>query len=88
MLGGIGELADRHFRAERLRMDEIRYEDIDLHVAEHQKFKEQLAEFSARCRDGVTTPLAMEVANWLAAWIREHQRFDLALRRTAGAQRP
>jgi hemerythrin-like metal-binding protein len=79
VIAGVRDLAVRHFRAEKLHMDETGYPDVERHVAEHRRFSEQLAQFGARCEQGVTVPLAMEVANWLAAWIREHQRWDLEL---------
>jgi hemerythrin len=88
VLAGIRELSARHFRAELRRMEEIQYEHRERHQDEHRMFGERLDEFEARCREGVTTALAMEVANWLAAWIREHQRWDLDLRRDPGARRP
>jgi hemerythrin len=88
VLAGIRELAGRHFASERRRMEEIQYQDRERHEEEHRKFCLRIDEFDARCREGVTIPLSMEVANWLAAWIREHQRWDLELRRDAGATRP
>jgi hemerythrin-like metal-binding protein len=87
VIARVRDVSSRHFGAELRRMEEIRYEHVEEHVAEHRKFGEKLAEFDARCAEGVTTPLAMEVGNWLAAWIREHQRWDLELKR-AGAPRP
>lgn len=39
---------------------------------------EQLARYEdAYEREGATTRLALEVGNWVAAWVREHQRYDL-----------
>lgn len=85
LIDAIRELAARHFRAELIRMTEIDCPHRELHVAEHRKFSERLEEFAARCRAGSeTVPLAMEIANWLAAWIREHhQRWDLELKQGA-----
>ncbi|HET7752374.1 MAG TPA: hemerythrin family protein [Anaeromyxobacteraceae bacterium] len=89
VIAGVRELAGRHFGAELRRMEELRYEHVERHVAEHRRFSEQLDHFEARCLAGVDVPLAMEVANWLAAWIREHQRWDLELRGPrGGAPRP
>lgn len=86
VLAGVRDVAGQHFQAELRRMDEIQYPEKERHVGEHRRFSEELAGFEARCREGTSTALAMEVANWLAAWIREHQRWDLGLR--AGAPRP
>lgn len=85
VIARVRDVSARHFAAELRRMEEIRYEHVDRHVAEHRNFGEKLAEFEARCAQGATTPLAMEVANWLAAWIREHQRWDLELKREGAA---
>lgn len=86
VLAGVRDVAGQHFQAELRRMEEIHYPETERHVGEHRRFSEELAGFEARCREGTSTALAMEVANWLAAWIREHQRWDLGLR--AGAPRP
>jgi hemerythrin len=87
VIAAVRDVSGRHFGAELGRMQEIGYEHVEEHVAEHRKFSEKLTEFEARCAAGVTTPLAMEVGNWLAAWIREHQRWDLELKRR-GAPSP
>lgn len=88
VIAGVRELSIRHFAAELRLMEEVRHEHVARHVAEHRGFSEQLAEFEARAGEGVTTALAMEVANWLAAWIREHQRWDLELLGDRRAERP
>ena len=38
---------------------------------------------SSTGRGAPTGPLAMELGNWLAGWLREHQLHDLELRRYA-----
>ena len=84
VLQGLRGATARHFEAEERLMAVRGYPGLDGHRAEHRSFAERLAAFDASCRrDGATTPLAMEIGNWLAAWLRDHQRHDLELRRYA-----
>ena len=87
VLRGVREVSTRHFECEERFMAVNRYAGLDRHVLQHRHFGERLAGFEeALRRDGATMKLAMDVGNWLAGWVREHQRFDLELRRYVGDQ--
>jgi len=80
VLAGVRSCASRHFACEEAYMARCGYPDLEEHLSWHRRFMGQLALFEdARTRDGVTMRLAMEVGDWLARWVREHQRHDLKL---------
>jgi hemerythrin-like metal-binding protein len=87
LLGSVRDASTRHFETEERFMEANGYPRLDHHRDAHRQFTQRLAAFDEVCRrEGSTTPLAMELANWLAAWIREHQRHDLELRRYAAPE--
>jgi hemerythrin len=78
VLDGVRACSARHFEAEEAFMERCRYPTLDEHRARHREFTAQLARLEeARAREGETTRLAIDVGNWLAGWVREHQRYDL-----------
>jgi hemerythrin-like metal-binding protein len=86
VIDGLRRATARHFATEERLLAAAGEPDLERHRAAHRAFTERLGELDERCRrDGAAMPLAMELGNWLAAWIREHQRHDLELRRLAPA---
>lgn len=78
VLDGIRECMSRHFASEEAVMARASDPTLVAHHARHRDFMERLAAFEDRHdREGGTRRLAGQVAEWLAAWVREHQRFDL-----------
>lgn len=78
VLEGIRECTSRHFASEEAFMARCGYPALDGHRVRHRDFMEQLARYEdAYEREGATTRLALEVGTWVAAWVREHQRYDL-----------
>jgi len=78
VLDGIRGCMSQHFASEEAFMARCRYPALEGHRVRHRDFLDQLARFEdAFGREGATTRLALEVGNWLAAWVREHQRYDL-----------
>jgi hemerythrin len=87
VLDGIRSCSSRHFACEEAFMARSGYPAIEEHRARHRELTAQLARFEeARTRDGQSMRLAMEIGNWLVAWVRDHQRYDLQL--AAHASRP
>jgi hemerythrin len=87
VLDGIRSCSSRHFACEEAFMVRSGYPAVEEHRARHREFAAQLAGFAeARTRDGPSMGLAMEIGNWLVAWVRDHQRYDLQL--AAHANRP
>ena len=84
VLEALRDAAERHFAAEeRLLADGPRHE---AHREAHRAFAAQLRGFGEACRrDGPSTRLAIEVAGWLAAWLRDHQLHVAELRRLGPA---
>lgn len=77
-LDGVRDCMSRHFVSEEAVMARSADPALVAHHARHREFLEQLAAFEDRCdREGPTRELAVGIASWLDAWIREHQRFDL-----------
>lgn len=80
VLSGVRTCSARHFEAEEQAMLECGYPDVETHRELHREFARQLRRFEEAQRgEGTTARLAMEMGNWLAAWVREHQRYDLEL---------
>ena len=80
VLAGVRSCSTRHFACEEAFMARSGYPAVEEHRARHRAFTAQLARFEeARARNGTSVPLAMEIGNWLAGWVREHQRYDLQL---------
>ena len=78
VLDGVRSCSSRHFEREEAYMAGSGYPTLEEHRAQHRQFMGQLARFEeARAREGPTMQLAMEIGNWLAGWVREHQRHDL-----------
>jgi hemerythrin-like metal-binding protein len=89
VLGGVRAFATGHFPAEERLLREAGAEELPRHRAEHVRFGEELARFEALHRArGDALPLAMELGNFLTAWIHEHQRHDAALRRLLAQRGP
>jgi hemerythrin len=85
VLRGVRACSSRHFDREEALMARRGHPAIEEHRARHREFTERLAGFeAATAREGATTPLAIDVGNWLASWVREHQRYDLQLAAYAG----
>jgi hemerythrin len=84
IVAGIREASTRHFATEERLMESNGDPGLLGHRAEHRRFAERLAAFADECaREGASMPLAMRLGNWLAAWLRDHRRHDLELRRHA-----
>jgi hemerythrin len=80
VLDGVRSCSSRHFASEEAFMARSGYPAVEEHRAQHREFTAQLARFeAARTRDGPSMRLAMEIGNWLVAWVRDHQRYDLQL---------
>jgi hemerythrin-like metal-binding protein len=80
VLEGVRRCSSAHFEREEAFLAGSDHPALEEHRARHREFTRQLARFEdARSREGVTRRLAMEIGNWLACWIREHQRYDLQL---------
>lgn len=80
VLDGVRRCSSAHFQREEAFMAASGHPALEEHRARHREFTRQLARFEeARSREGATTRLTMEIGNWLARWIREHQRYDLQL---------
>jgi hemerythrin len=83
VLAELRDASSRHFATEERLLESTGDPGVG-HRAEHRRFAERLAAFADECaRDGATMPLAMRLGNWLAAWLRDHHRHDLELRRHA-----
>ncbi len=82
VLDGVRAFAARHFPAEERLMEEVGYDDLARHRAEHRHFTEELARFERLLQSG-RDPLLLssEIGNWLTGWIKAHQRYDTTLRR-------
>jgi hemerythrin len=84
VVAALREASSQHFAAEERLMESKGDPGLAKHRAEHRRFRDRLAAFADDCaREGRTMPLAMAVGNWLAAWLRDHHRHDLELRRYA-----
>lgn len=80
VLDGVRSCSSRHFACEEAYMAGSGYPAVEDHRARHLEFTEQLARFEeARTREGATMRLAIDIGNWLARWVREHQRYDLEI---------
>jgi hemerythrin len=80
VLDGVRACSSRHFDCEETFMARRGHPDLEEHRARHREFIAQIARFEeARTREGATVRLAMDIGNWLAGWVREHQRYDLQL---------
>lgn len=81
VLAGVRSCSARHFACEEAFMARSGCPALPEHRARHREFTEQLARLEeASRREGATMPLAIEVGNSLARWLREHQRYDLQLK--------
>jgi hemerythrin len=79
VLDGVRRCSSRHFACEEAFMARSGYPAVE-HHARHHEFSVQLARFEeATAGEGASMPLAMEIGNWLVAWVRDHQRYDLQL---------
>lgn len=66
-LSRLSNFANVHFAVEESLMRMLGYPDILAHVAEHQRFRKQLADFQQRLLDGdIAGQLHRFIANWLA----------------------
>jgi hemerythrin len=80
VLAGVRTCSTRHFEREEAFMARWGHAGIDEHRARHRDFMERVAHFEeATAREGATKHLAIDIGNWLASWVREHQRYDLQL---------
>jgi hemerythrin len=86
VLGGLHAVAAHHFECEEAFMREHAYPDLAAHAASHRALLARLVSFEeARAREGSSMRLAMELANWIGAWIRDHQGCEVDLRRYVAA---
>lgn len=70
-----------HFRAEELLMKQHAYDGLAAHIAEHDRFSEQVAQYVAHFQSG-RTEIAIEVADGLREWLIQHiSQYDLAYAR-------
>jgi len=80
VLDGVRACSSRHFDCEEAFMARCGHPAIEEHRARHREFMERTARFEeAMTREGATTRLSIDIGNWLASWVREHQRYDLQL---------
>jgi len=80
VLDGVRSCSSQHFEREEAYMSRSGYAGIEKHGAEHREFMRELARLEeARTSEGASMRMAMEIGNWLARWVREHQRYDLEL---------
>ena len=80
VLDGVRACSSRHFECEEAFMARCGHPGIEEHRARHREFMERIARFEeATTREGATMRLAIDIGNWLASWVREHQRYDLQL---------
>jgi len=80
VLSGVRRCSTRHFECEEAYMEAAKYPALEEHRARHRQFTQELVRLEeARTREGETVALAMEIGNWLARWVREHQRYDLLI---------
>jgi hemerythrin-like metal-binding protein len=67
VLGQMANYANVHFAIEESLMRMHRYPDILAHIAEHQRLRQQLAEFQQRLLDAdIATQLHKFIESWLA----------------------
>ena len=86
VLDGVRACSSRHFECEEALLARRGDPALEEHRARHREFMQQVARFedATTARGGPTTRLAIDVGNWLASWVREHQRYDLQLTAYAG----
>ena len=60
-----------HFDTEETYFQELNYEDADEHIAEHEDFKNKLAEFQEKLKKNKSA-LAIETINFLRGWLVNH----------------
>lgn len=66
-----------HFRAEELLMKRYAFPELDSHIAEHDRFTEQIAQYVAHFQSG-RIEIALEVSDGLREWLIQHiERYDL-----------
>jgi hemerythrin-like metal-binding protein len=83
---GLRVAATRHFETEERYLAEAGTASLERHQAAHRAFAARLEDIGARSRrDGPSAALAIELGDFLAGWIRDHQRHDLELRALARA---
>lgn len=69
----LSSYASTHFAGEERLMREAGYPGLAEHARQHQAFIEEFGRMVARFDErGATTLMAMEIHNWLAAWLRQH----------------
>jgi hemerythrin len=86
VLQGVRRCSTRHFECEEAYMARCGHAAFEEHRTRHRQFTAQLERLEQEARrEGSSMPLAMEVGNWLVGWIRDHQRYDLAIVSDAAA---
>jgi hemerythrin len=63
--------AQTHFRAEEVLMKRYRYPELAAHRAEHDRFTEQVAQFSRHFQSG-RDEIIVEVSDTLWDWLAQH----------------
>ena len=81
---GLRVAATRHFETEERYLAAAGVASLERHQAAHRGFTARLEDLGGRSRrDGASTALAIELGDFVATWIRDHQRHDLELRSLA-----
>jgi hemerythrin-like metal-binding protein len=60
-----------HFKAEEVLMKRYAYPDTLAHIVEHDRFREQVAQYSAHFQSGRDV-IAVEVSDALQEWLMRH----------------
>lgn len=80
-LAYLNHFVDTHFEAEERLMRESKYPDLEVHIYEHEQFKESYNEIDAHRKVvGPSMTLAVKTMKTLRAWTKEHiENHDLKL---------